>query len=85
MPYDWGSVGETGYYYQGMAQKDLIKRLLMYGYGIGNRSCLAYGDVYGLWFVSFYDAQHHAWEKLWDLSNAPVGFMLHGMRTPTHQ
>lgn len=79
MPNDWG------HYRRGVTQRDIIKRLLMYGYTNETKADLTYGDVYGLHYTSSWDPVRRVWEKSWHLNNAPVGFVLHGIRNPSSE
>lgn len=70
--HDWG------WYPENLTHADIVKKLLMYGYGSDTKGDISRGDVYGLWY-------HHAdgtTNKVWQLGLAPVGFKLHGNRHP---
>jgi len=45
---DWSGGTGHGFYDSMLLQSDLIKRLLMYGHGIGTKSDIPHGSIYGL-------------------------------------
>lgn len=79
MPDDWG------WYHPSLTQRDLVERLLMYGYRSSSKADLSYGDVYGLYYTSSWDQVSRKWIRHWNLGNAPVGFVTHGNRHPVSQ
>ena len=82
----WGSTGERSFYTPGLQQAELLRRLLMYGYDDNSPGCaFSYGDIYGLWYETGWNATNLSWETEWKLSPAPVGFFQHGNPHPVHQ
>lgn len=79
MPNDWG------WYPTNVTQKMVVSRLLMYGYSSAQKADLSYGDVYGLHYTSSWNRVTRRRDKFWELSNAPIGFGLHGNRHPVSQ
>ena len=79
MPRDWG------WYPEHVAQADVIKRLLMYGFGSAAKGDVSRGDIYGLSYDSVWNAASNRWDKVWHLGLAPVGFKDHGTRHPVSQ
>lgn len=79
MPNDWG------WYPTNVTQKMVVSRLLMYGYSSAQKADLTYGDVYGLHYTSSWNRVNRRWDRFWELSNAPIGFGLHGNRHPVSQ
>ena len=82
---EWGSNSDAGFYAPGTQQANLLKHLLMYGFGNSFKADIPYGDITGLWYDNLWDSTNHVWRKSWHLSPAPVGFFLHGNPTPSHQ
>lgn len=79
LTHDWG------WYPDHVFQVDIIRRLLMYGYTSENNADISRGDIYGLWCQYTLNDEGTAWNKSWQLSNAPVGFKLHGNRHPVSE
>jgi len=79
MPNDWG------WYPTNVTQQVVVGRLLMYGYSSTQKADLSYGDIYGLHYTSSWNRVNRRWDKFWELSNAPIGFGLHGNRHPVSQ
>lgn len=79
MPDDWGR------YRRGTNQRDVIKRMLMYGYTARDGCDISYGDVFGLWYTTEEQPGTNDVRKVWHLSLAPVGFHTHGNRHPQSQ
>ena len=79
MPNDWG------WYPINVTHKMVVGKLLMYGYSSTQKVDLTYGDVYGLHYTSSWNRVNRRWDKFWELSNAPIGFGLHGNRHPSSQ
>lgn len=79
MPRDWG------WYPERVAQADVIKRLIMYGFGSAAKGDISRGDVYGLYYDSVWNAGSNKWDKVWHLGLAPVGFKDHGTRHPVSE
>lgn len=79
MPDDWGR------YRRGADQRDIIRRMLMYGYTARDGCDISYGDVFGLWYTTEEQPGTNELRKVWHLSLAPVGFHAHGNRHPQSQ
>jgi len=52
LPYDWNNGPPPAYYKIDLKQKELLKRLIMYGYTDEQKSDLSFGKVYG-WNTSY--------------------------------
>lgn len=79
MPNDWG------WYPPHVTHANIVRRLLMYGYGNPVKIDITYGDVYGLWYTNRINTDNGRLEKSWQLGNAPVGFGIHGNRHPVSE
>ena len=79
--HDWG------WYPENVTQAQLVQRLLMYGYNTGSthKGDISRGDVYGLWYEQVWNPSRNAYDKVWQLGLAPVGFKLHGNRHPVSE
>ena len=77
--HDWG------WYPENVTQAQIVQRLLMYGYDIETKGDISRGDVYGVWYEYEWNPMLNSYYKHWHLSNAPVGFKLHGNRHPVSE
>ncbi len=79
--HDWG------WYPENVTQAQLVQRQLMYGYNTGSthKGDISRGDVYGLWYEQVWNPSRNAYDKVWQLGLAPVGFKLHGNRHPVSE
>ena len=79
--HDWG------WYPENVTQAQLVQRLLMYGYNTdsAHKGDISRGDVYGLWYEQVWNPSRNAYDKVWQLGLAPVGFKLHGNRHPVSE
>jgi len=77
--HDWG------WYPDGLTQPQIIQKLLMYGYNTPYGTDMPRGDIYGVWYEYVPNSSGLGYNKVWHLSNAPVGFKLHGNRHPVSQ
>ncbi len=79
--HDWG------WYPENVTQAQIVQRLLMYGYSMDStyKGDLSRGDVYGAWYEYKWNSMLNSYYKQWHLSNAPVGFKLHGNRHPASE
>lgn len=79
MPLDWGR------YENGVLQSTLIEKLLMYG-GVSGTECdLTAGDVYGVGMSAATNEVTGVVYYPYELKMVPVGFWLHGNRSPQSQ
>ena len=76
MPLDWGR------YEKGVQQSALIEKLLMYGDVSGTECDLTAGDVYGVGMSVVTNEITGSVSYPYELKMVPVGFWLHGSRTP---
>jgi len=81
-PDDWNGGTGQRYYAPGTGIESLIPRLLMYGGGGEARADITIGDVYGLWYSNEWNAATHSYDRIWQVSLAPVGFFRHGTGVP---
>ena len=79
MPLDWGR------YENGVQQSDLIEKLLMYGDVSGTECDLTAGDVYGVGMSVATNEVTGVVYYPYELKMVPVGFWLHGNRSPQSQ
>ena len=79
--HDWG------WYPENVTQAQLVQRLLMYGFNTDSthKGDISRGDVYGVWYENEWNSTLNSYYKHWHLSNAPVGFKLHGNRHPVSE
>ena len=77
--HDWG------WYPENVTQAQIVQRLLMYGYDTETKGDISRGDVYGVWYEYEWNSRLNSYYKHWHLSNAPVGFKLHGNRHPVSE
>ena len=79
--HDWG------WYPENVTQAQIVRRLLMYGYNTDSthKGDISRGDVYGVWYEYKWNSMLNSYYKHWYLSNAPVGFKLHGNRHPVSE
>jgi len=77
--------GDWGWYPDHVTQSNVIERLMMCGYGSASKGDISRGDVYGVWYEYVPNSSGPGYNKVWHLSNAPVGFKLHGNRHPVSQ
>ena len=76
MPLDWGR------YEKGVLHSALIEKLLMYGAASGTECDLTAGDVYGVGMSVVTNEITGSVSYPYELKMVPVGFWLHGSRTP---
>ena len=76
MPLDWGR------YEKGVLQSALIEKLLMYGAASGTECDLTAGDVYGVGMGVVTNEITGSVSYPYELKMVPVGFWLHGSRSP---
>ncbi len=79
MPLDWGR------YEDGTSQAALIEKLLMYGDVSGTECDLTAGDVYGVGMSTVTNPVTGEVSYPYELKMVPVGFWLHGNRSPQSQ
>ena len=79
--HDWG------WYPENVTQAQIVQRLLMYGFNTDSihKGDISRGDVYGVWYEYEWNSTLNSYYKHWHLSNAPVGFKLHGNRHPVSE
>ena len=76
MPLDWGR------YEKGVLHSALIEKLLMYGAASGTECDLTAGDVYGVGMSVVTNEITGSVSYPYELKMVPVGFWLHGDRSP---
>ena len=79
MPLDWGR------YENGIPQASLIEKLLMYGEASGEECDLTAGDVYGVGMSTVTKPISGEISYPYEVKMVPVGFWLHGNRSPQSQ
>ncbi len=79
MPLDWGR------YEDGISQAALIVKLLMHGDTSGEECDLTAGDVYGVGMSTVTNPVTGEVSYPYELKMVPVGFWLHGNRSPQSQ
>lgn len=82
-PDDWNGGSGRRYYRNGLKMKDLLPRLLMYGYSSDQKMDITIGSVRGVWY-SWIDGGNRP-RKVVLNSLAPVGIFTDGTRWAAHQ
>ncbi len=72
---DWGSPSDEGYYPPGLTQSNLVRRLIMYGYGPSGKRDLPIGEIHSIW-RPIYTSQPY------QESPAHTGFFIHASPNP---
>lgn len=86
LPDDWGTNCEGSYYQPGLLQKDLIRRLLMFGFEDNNAALdISTGGIYGIERTRIIDPWTGRMSRRYILSFPKTGIEQIETRSPTHQ
>ncbi len=72
---DWGSSSDEWYYPPSLSQTNLVKRLLMHGYGPSGKRDLPTGEIHGIWRPIYTNQPYQE-------SPAHTGFFIHASPNP---
>lgn len=82
---DTVSPGDWGRYSRNISQRDLIYRLLMYGYDGKDGVDIPFGNVFGITYDKYLDAATHTTNTIWRLGWVKVGTSNQINRSPCSQ